>query len=94
MKVYLLQLEVKTIVATLLLLLYSTSREPFIGSSTYLGLLLVRFSNFKEWVGEPDHSPLDSIAVSLSTNSVSDGKIQISILILRRGPCLGAPSFH
>ena len=38
---------------------------------------------------------LDSIAVSLFadifielTNTVSDGKIQITILILRRGPCL------
>ena len=61
------------------------SRLAVSGASTPLLAMLVSIQK----VGE------DSIVVSLFvdildelTNTVSDGKIQISILILRRGPCL------
>ncbi len=32
---------------------------------------------------------IDNIAASLYAHTVSDGKVQINILILWRGPCLG-----
>ena len=52
-------------------------------------ILIVSYHAVRSAVAEMERGEISFVLIELSlTNTVSDGKIKLTILILRRGPCL------